>query len=153
MSWWDINNDSVIGDEPADLLVMSLSAIGRDRRSQGRPRPTVQEIMDGLAVALRATAKENLDDGGRISIRRLVCEQAPGPAVVSDDAGGVVDETIVAELRDSLEAIKRVYEERWQRKPRLGEFLETLTFVIGYEPERFMSFPEGAQEIQRVLAE
>ncbi len=46
--------------------------------------------------------------------------------------------TLVRSLTENLRATRDVYKERWERNPRLSEWLSVLSFVLRYRPEDFL---------------
>lgn len=144
MSWWDIGED-VIGDTPADIMSRTLGDIARAREQRSRAKPTLQEILDGFAAALRG-----IDDGRRYTFGELVALRRSGPAVAANGDGA--NDQLVSALRRASDEIETEYQQRFERKPRLSEFLHTLSFVIGHEPERFFSGAQG-MEVDGIVAE
>lgn len=143
MSWWDIGED-VIGDTPADIMTRTLVEISRAREQRSRAKPTLQEMLDGFAAALR-----EMDDGRRYTFRELVALQRSGPAVAASGDGA--NDQLISALRQAFDEIETEYQQRFERKPRLSEFLHTLSFVIGHEPERFFSGVQG-MEVDQIVA-
>ena len=143
MSWWDIGED-VIGDTPADIMTRTLVEISRAREQRSRAKPTLQEMLDGFAAALR-----EMDDGRRYTFRELVALQRSGPAVAASGDGA--NDQLISALRQASDEIETEYQQRFERKPRLSEFLHTLSFVIGHEPERFFSGVQG-MEVDQIVA-
>ena len=152
MSWWGIGEDDVIGDGPANALTEALVAIGTARQEQGQSEPAFQEMLDGFAEALQHDGSTALEDGPAHTVQRLVARLGSGMQVVSGETARQSDGRMVAIFRDGIAAIQRQYEERWERKPRLREMLETLGFILGARPDRFLSGMEG-QSIDRIIAE
>ena len=153
MSWWDVGGgDDVIGDAPADTLKRALNKIAKAREEQGKPAPTLQEMADSFAAALRAAWQKSVEARGRESFNKIVIKPKSAEAIESDGKTEKGDPQLVSAFRGAIEEIAKLYEKRWERKPRLRELLETLSFILSYEPERFLSGAEGA-EIETIEAE
>lgn len=142
MSWWDIGDD-VIGDAPADIMGQALGEIARAKQTQAKP--TLPEILDGFAAALR-----RMDAGQRYSFQKVVARQESGRAVAA--TGESADDQLVSTFGQAFANIETEYQQRFERKPRLSELLQTLLFVIGHEPERFLSDAEGLK-VNEIVAE
>jgi hypothetical protein len=139
MSWWDIENGNVMGDGPADLLSSTLSSIAEARENAGRRAPTLQEILDGFASALKIVQDKSLDKAQPTSFQNLVARLESAPAVTSGGEAGAADSQVVSAFQQAFAQIEEQYQERWERKPRLAELLEALSFILGYRPDRFLS--------------
>ncbi|HEX8722746.1 MAG TPA: hypothetical protein VF736_19165 [Pyrinomonadaceae bacterium] len=145
MSWWDIDAENVTGDGPADVMRAALDEIAAGRDGQGRPRPTLAEVLGGFARALRAFER----GPGAGDFRRLDAHlmSAHEPVPGAEDAAD--DQTVEAFGR-ALAQVEGQYVERWGRKPRRIELLKALTFVLGYRPDRFLSDAGGISILQIV---
>lgn len=144
MSWWEIDNGNVMGDGPADVVSSTLGAIAEARENMGRPAPTLQEILDGFATALRMVQNKSLDQAQQTSFQNVVARLQSAPDVLSSGEAATADAQIVEAFRQAFANIEEQYQERWERKPRLAELLEALSFILGYRPDRFLS---GADEM------
>ena len=142
MSWWDIGDD-VIGDAPADIMRHALGEIARAKQTQAKP--TLQELLNGFAAALR-----KIEAGQRDSFQKVVARQESGPAVAA--TGESADDQLVSTFEQAFKDIEKEYQQRFERKPRLSELLQTLLFVIGHEPERFLFDAEGLK-VNEIVAE
>jgi hypothetical protein len=144
MSWWDIGDD-VIGDAPADIMTHALSEYVCVREKQSQAKPTLQEMLDSFAAALR-----KIEGGKRYEFRKLVARQESAPTTAT--AGKSTNHELVSVLGQAFEKIDAEYQQRFGREPRLSELLQTLSFILGYEPERFLSNAEG-MKIREIVAE
>jgi len=139
MSWWDTgNNDDVIGDEPADLVRHALKEIADTRAQQTQDKPRLADFVQ--AVGLVA-----LDSGDKLleqrpsDLKEIVAELKSGQTISSGQLHAAVQTNdIVRVLTENLREIAAVYRERWERKPRFSEWLETLSFVLRYRTEDFL---------------
>jgi hypothetical protein len=152
MSWWDIGKDDVLGDRPADIIGNTLKAIARTCEEQGGQRPTLQQLLDNITSVLRTNLEEFSSDGTEVSVHRLVVKLDSRLDVKSTGGAKTKDDQLVLKFCDAFQAIAKEYEERWARKPRLRELLETITFVLAARPEAFVSDGE-AIHIQEIVAE
>src|SRR5262245_65902140 len=140
MSWWDIGNkDDVIGDQPADLVRHALQEIVQKTRSQqGAHKPSLADLLRAIgAVALSASG--TLLEEVPANLREIVAELKSGQTVSSGVLHGSDEQEDIGRiLTKNLREVVAVYSERWERKPRLPEWLETLSFVLRYRPEEFL---------------
>ena len=139
MSWWDTGNkDDVIGDQPADLVRHALQEIVQTRSQQGADKPSLAGLLRAIgAVALSASG--TLLEEVPANLREIVAELKSGQTVSSGLLRGSAEqEDIVWILTKNLREIEAVYRERWERNPRLTEWLDTLSFVLRYRPEEFL---------------
>jgi hypothetical protein len=136
MSWWDIGGGGVIGDGPVDVLTLALSSAVREREDAGRPKPSLQSVLSGMAAAL------SVDDGRR---PRIAASLADGREVSSNASG----DDVATVLREALAEVRRQYEERWERPPERRELLETLLFVLAGGAGSFVR-DVGAEEIRGI---
>ena len=132
MSWWDTDEgDDVIGDQPADLVRHSLQEIAAGQKP-------------GLEDLLRAISTVTKSDSGRKLLENVPAKHADVVAklksgeTVSASPADEPDKHLVASLQENLKEIKKVYQERWERNPRLTEWLSTFAFVLRYRPEDFL---------------
>lgn len=143
MSWWGIGNDDVIGDGPANVLTEALVAIGRARKEKGQMEPGLLEILDGFAEVLRKDGATALEDGSANPFQCLVARLESSTEVISCGMSGQAEQLMMTVFRRALAVIQRQYQERWERKPRLREVLETMAFILGYSPENYLSGMEN----------
>lgn len=142
MSWWDTGEgDNVIGDSPADLMGDVLSEISHARETRSQPNPNLQQLVDGFARALQAHGGE----GKTMTVRR-----PEGGDVIARAKDG--DEEIAKAFQTGFRQIENKYRERWDRAPRAEELAELLAFVLGYQPERYLSDGRGLK-IRRIVLE
>jgi hypothetical protein len=121
MSWWSAGAEGEeIGDDSADAVSQMLA---------GLASPTLQQVLDSLADALRAQG---------FDFPRLVAALESGRKVVSS-AGGPPDPARTAAVGKGLDEVIRIYRESQNKSPSLREVLENFVFVLGYKPSRFLS--------------
>jgi hypothetical protein len=139
MSWWDTGNgDDVIGDQPGDILRHSLLAIATADSKHEQPKPTLQELLRAVAVVVNEAPESQLAKHSEVG--EIVARLKNGATLSSGrlDAQGTLPAALVGPLKAGLRQIADVYQERWQRPPRLPEWLQALTFVLGYRPEEYV---------------
>lgn len=139
MSWWDTgNNDDVIGDEAADLVRHALKEIADTRAQQAQAKPRLADLIKAVGTVALSSGEKLLEKTPS-GLREIVAELKSGQTISSGllRDGGETNE-IVRVLTENLRQIAGVYRERWQRNPRLSEWLESLSFVLRYRPEEFL---------------
>ncbi len=134
MSWWDSEN-GIIGDGPADAMA--------DAIAMGFPSglPSARALMDGLSAALSAVGPTSLHGGKHLRFASLHLPNDSGPSL--DATGQDADATARTAFAGFLDAQRRSYRARWKRPPRPSEIMETLGFVVGASPAKYVSDSEG----------
>lgn len=140
MSWWNIEKSDVIGDRPADIVGDAFASIAQTRRSQGRPLPTLQEVVDALAVALDRSSGSLTNDNGHTSPPQIVVELSSGVEIASRPRL-VMDDAVVAAFEGAFSEIADAYISRWGRRPRRNEALYTVKFVLRPDPGEYVADP------------
>jgi hypothetical protein len=149
MSWWDIGDDEVMGDGPADALTRALASVSQARASGGRQLPTLQDLLSGYAAALAWWDRGGSAAGTSISLLAVTERDGSKRQVRSGDAApGDLTSALVSAVRE----IDAKYRDRWERPPRLRELTETLVFILAYQPEDVLSDLGGAS-VQSIAAE
>jgi hypothetical protein len=145
MGWWETGQgDDVIGDEPADTITTTLRAMAEAYEEQGKQKPTVQQLLNAILSALRLKPEQFIDEGNEISIQTLTAKFESTLDNVSSSEDNIADNQLVTALCDAFEEVAVEYEDaEMERKPRLSELLTSIAFVLGYEPEEYLSVPEG----------
>jgi hypothetical protein len=144
MGWWEIGGDETIGDGPVDAMLQALSQAARQREEQGRPHPTLAELLGGLLAALRRSASTSDWPGPSGQPRRLTARLEPaGRAPVRSDDGPVDDE-LTTLLRQGLVELRGEYRRDHGREPSAHEVLETVAFVLASDPDELLSGLDGA---------
>jgi hypothetical protein len=140
MSWWNTNSDNdIIGDVPADIIGNTFKTIVKDRSTQGKPKPTLQEIVDSVAVALHTEPETFIVGSNKTFFHKVVVILESGSNQESSKDYSRANSYLVTMFLEAFQAIAHAYEERWERKPRLRELLACITFVLGFQPEEFIS--------------
>ncbi|HEV2708088.1 MAG TPA: hypothetical protein VGV59_19385 [Pyrinomonadaceae bacterium] len=152
MSWWDLDDGNVSGDAPADSMRAALDAVAAARTAQGRPLPTLAELLSGFTQALKtfeetssnethdASRDDAHEDGDAHPPVRQISAHLVGqsePVTVAPDADA--DPQLLDAFARAFAEIREQYHERWERNPRRPELLEALSFILGYRPDRFLS--------------
>ena len=129
MSWWDTPEGFVLGDGPADAVQSTLQDLAARREGEGKPRPTLAELIAAAGAALGPP--------------ELVARMEDGPDVRATD--GPPPEDLAAALAKAFQEIAEEYRTSQKREPKREEILETLLFILGYRPERYLSGMEGVE--------
>ena len=139
MSWWDAGEGTdVIGDQPADVMRRVLKRIAEERLRQSRPKPTLAEVLQVVGTIASEAQSKQLDAVPE-NMRGLVADLKNGEKVSSSPLGHEKqNQDLAAELRAALDEVAGQYRSRWERSPKFSELLEIVTFVLGYQPERFL---------------
>ena len=154
MGWWKTGqNKDIIGDVPADIISSMFKTIVRNYEELGKEKPTLSEMLSALLIALRTEPEKILEVAEAISIRRLVATINPGGTEITSQLDGkAVDEMLVKRLRGELELVTTSYLETLERKPKLSELLACLAFILGSNPEKYLSGIQGGS-VQEIVAE
>ena len=156
MGWWETGNgDDIIGDGPADTITTALRVAAQKREAEQRPKPTLSEMLDAVAGALRGRRGDLLAGGDGLSLRRLAARADPGRRVVTGGDRGepAPDAFAVEAFGEAIEEIAAEYEDSaLERPPRLSELLASLRFVLSYQPDEYLSIEEDAS-VQAIWAE
>lgn len=152
MSWWNITTekDSVIGDKPADIIGTGLQDIANTYKETRGQRPTLEELIDGLAITLKMNYDNFCGDAMGASVQRIVVRLEEHPDLVSEGVGSDTDNLLVVRLSNAFTNIVEIYENTWERKPRLIELLKNIEFVLS--PENHLSNGEGLK-IEEISAQ
>ena len=143
MSWWDIDDDNVTGDAPADSIRSALSAVAEERRRQGRPLPTLREVLGGFARALKTLEENSTGDDAPPAFQAISAHLDSTPEPISVPADAEADAGLLDAFTRAFVEIDEQYRERWERPARRPELLEALSFILGYRPDRFLSDAAG----------
>jgi hypothetical protein len=160
MGWWGIGEgDDIMGDGPADTMSATFEAIASSREQQGKPKPTLSEVLDALAFTLRLKQIAFLADDQEISICKLIAELKselepnPQPNQVSGGEQDTADAQLVTAFCAAFEDIVIEYEDtELQRKPRLRELLACVSFELSYNTDEYLSIDEGIS-VREIIAE
>lgn len=121
MSWWDTPRGTVLGDGPADIVQKTL------QESAGRRKPPLPELLSSIAAALKLSGKLAARSKGVPDVRES------GPA----------DGELTKAFRNAFEKIAEEYRAALRREPTTEELLETIQFILGWQPERYLEGAEG----------
>jgi hypothetical protein len=140
MSWWDTGKgDDVIGDQPADIVRHSLKELADSRTQKSLEKPALIDLLQAIGVVVKGAGRAELEDTSA-EVKEIVAALKSGQTLSAgriSDAGDSQTDVVRAMTRQ-LREIGSVYQERWERKPRLSEWLETLSFVLRVKPEDFV---------------
>ncbi len=139
MSWWDTDNgDDVIGDQAADLIRHSLQQAATEKVKRAHEKPSLSDILRAVGGVAATDNKRHLNDVPADLIE-IIAVLDSGGTISSGPLGDSTPDDLVSVFRENLAAIHNVYQERWERKPRMTEWLSALEFVLRYRPEEFLS--------------
>jgi hypothetical protein len=121
MSWWDVGKEQLtIGDVPADRVGDGLKRIAAAQGKPGLPR-----FLSGL---------------GRVLDRKLVARTPAGDVA----ADGSDDPALERECGSTIASVREAYRDELKREPSIDEILACFAFVLGFEPERYLSQLDGS---------
>lgn len=132
MGWWKRDNGDVLGDASADL-------VSRHMRSLATP-PTLGAFLAALGEILRMKSNDLCSDNG--PVRQLVADFELDDKVTTVLPDPTVDPALRGALDVLCEEILDAYELEMERRPTQRELVGSFDFVLGHEPERFLSIEE-----------
>lgn len=139
MSWWELEGDEVMGDQPADALASALEA--------SDPKPTLQQFAVAVASALRSSPSDIAEPPSVLSI---VFETADATRASAD---GAADNAFTEHARRALTAVAATYQRRWGRGPTLNEILGCIEFVLGADARPYLADVPRIDSVRAVRAE
>ena len=139
MSWWDTGNgDDVIGDQPADVVRHGFQEIVERRARRSEAKPELADVLRAIG-AVAVSSRGRMLEGVPQNLREIVAELKSGPRISSGALPAVPEsDDLVSVLTRNVSDVAKVYGERWERNPRLSEWLDTLSFVLRYRPEEYL---------------
>jgi hypothetical protein len=144
VGWWSLSGwpEAVMGDGSADLAGNGLAELGAARARAGRPAPRYEDVLEALAAAIAAGARENIAVPPHCKFEGLVASFEGGNEIrAASGAGAPADE--VKPLRAMLKALRSEYKSsELNRKPMMREVLESVSFVLGPLPNRYVDAAE-----------
>ncbi|MBL1202382.1 MAG: hypothetical protein FWK04_25765 [Nostoc sp. GBBB01] len=144
MGWWETGQgDDIIGDAPADTITEIFEAIASSFEEEGKSKPTLEQLLNAIFSVLCEKGADIFQNGEEISIQSLVAELQPTSVKVSSSSNESAHEELVQALDKGIQEIITQYQDSVNRKPRLQEFLACIKFVLGYNPEEYLSIEEG----------
>ena len=125
-------------DGPADTAVSALRSL-----ANGRGKPSLQELIDGLAHSLRSTP--GLVEPPPPASLQIEALLASPPARITSDAARA-DASMAPALEGALRAMAGDYQDSsLERLPRVSEVLAAFAFVLRPEPQRFLRDADGTE--------
>jgi hypothetical protein len=132
MSWWETGTERLtIGDAPADKITDGLKRIAAARRQNGQSEPSLPELLSSLQSVLKQSDPQ---------LHPLVATTSVGKVAV----GSGHDPKLQEDVADIVRAVTDAYVDELKRKPRTKEVLACFEFVLGFEPERYLSNLAGS---------
>jgi hypothetical protein len=140
VGWWSTSDEEkeYIGDDSADVVTAMLIKLGAIQKNRQAP-VTLQCLLDCLAIALKAR-----EDSGRYNFNRLTARLSNGLEVASNSSHSE-RQAIIDAVKDGLAEIDIAYRDEFERSPTLREIVDSFSFVLGYQPSRFLSDLEGVE--------
>jgi hypothetical protein len=144
MGWWGTgNNDDTIGDGPADKLGGALEDLADHYERIYHHKPAFQQVLNAVLSTLCQQPENYVCDSQEYEFSQITVELDSESMVVSNQ-DVKAEEAAIAIFHDAFEEIAVEYQDsEMERKPRLSELLATLEFVLGYQPEEYLSDAEG----------
>jgi aminopeptidase N len=144
MGWWKTGkDDDIIGDAPADTIAEVFAAIASSFEEEGKPKPTLQQVLDAIILVLREKGADIFESTEEISNQTLVAELEPTSAKVWSRGNNITDENLVKAFEEAFEEIVNQYQDSVNRKPRLPEILASIKFILGYNPDEYLLIEEN----------
>lgn len=148
MGWWENADGALIGDEAADVAHAELAALSDELVARRGRRLALDELLGYLCLVLRTKARDLLAPGetptgltAELDIHDEDRHEFIAMAAPTDNA-----------IRDRIDAmcarISQQYDAVLDRRPRVGEILATIRFVLGHRAARLLEVPPSS----RVLA-
>lgn len=136
MGFWERSDGDVLGDGPADLLVVLLT--------DARPRPKLSGLLAAATVALEEVGPVTVEDPERLKDIRLRARFDDHPDVV----GAPPDRNLIDAFEQFLFETQEEYVFALDRKPTLREILSTMRFCLRGEGAALVDeLPPGLREI------
>jgi hypothetical protein len=154
MSWWTNEpSTDVIGDPPADYFTRGLGSVAQARSKKGAPPPSLSELLAALAFALRKKTRDWCGPDEDVPFQQLEAyvEEPDGAVRKYEAEPHFEDEDMVLRLCEAFEAITLQYEDVLERPPRQSELLAVAAFILGYEPDAYLTMTEGCS-VRRIIA-
>lgn len=146
MGWWAKENGvDIISDQVADTITIALKNIANEKKARSQPQLTLAELLNVIQVALSKKQKSFLLEGDTISIQKLIAELGNSTEVITSNLEETqsIDEYVLNQIVEAFEETTVYYEDsELERKPKLSEILASFAFVLGYDPEDYLSIPE-----------
>lgn len=141
MGWWrlnfDLSTDDTIGDTVADVLDETLDQIVLARTLRGGQKPTLQEVLDVLAFHLAVLSADVYEHHWQecvLSLTATVIRADDVPVSISSNVSADgFDTEISARFAGALKDIAEIYQQDWERLPRLRELLGLFAFTLSEE--------------------
>jgi len=149
MGWWSTGNgDDVVGDTTADLVGDELQALAARREKAGKPRPTLDELLRalGLALSRQIEAGGEYEDTGPIRgvAARVERDGEQAERRVDLAARHAVDDDLLDSVQATIADLEDQYEQMLDRRPRISELLACFAFVLGSQPEDYLKQEPGS---------
>jgi hypothetical protein len=140
MGWWRTGKyDDLIGDGPVDTLTIALQEFANQYKSQYHEKPSLQDVLNVLLKTLQLQPENYICDSQVYTLDLLVSKTDSGLTVTSNP-NAVLKEESIGIFHIAFEEISVEYQDsELDRKPRLRELLAILQFILGYQPDYYLS--------------
>jgi hypothetical protein len=144
VGWWNLGGwpEAVMGDKTADIAGNGLAEFGAARQKAGRPAPRYEDVIEALAAAIAAGARENIAVPAHCKFEGLVASFDDGSELRAA-LGAVAPADEVKPLRAMLKALRGEYKSSTpSRKPMMREVLASVSFVLRPLPNNYVDAAE-----------
>ena len=132
MGWWD-DEDDILGDQPADMLSSAWRRLIATRKTEGKPLPLFDEVMDAQVMAIQKVFP---------TIGFTGLEVWEGKKMVQLFKGERRSPELEKEFKKAFEDISAEYQSNYERPVRPSELAKTQEFLWSYQPEKYIMDPE-----------
>ena len=144
MSWWYTGQgDDLTGDVPADMINDALKALAKICADEGQQKPDLAELLTAIKLVANAQSEVTIANGTGSSIQCLTAKLAGDEGEVSSEDNIAPRRALLDVLNQTFEEIIAYYRSALEREPRLSELLACIQFILGYEPETYLSIQPG----------
>jgi hypothetical protein len=142
MGWWKNDAGEVTGDDTADAVSNDLEALAV---TIGR-KMTLSELLGYVHRVLAAKSRDLL--ASETAIPSLVADielfGEDAPILETVMMAPADDATIRLHIDAMCARVSGLYEAYVERRPTLGEMLESIRFPLGARPDRLVDLPRDA---------
>ncbi|HBE21432.1 MAG TPA: hypothetical protein DEG17_01545 [Cyanobacteria bacterium UBA11149] len=142
MGWWSYNHN-MMGDSPANIMGHMLATLVERTKVENIPKPTLQELLVTLKLVINQNAEELLLEGGILQIKKIVAYLEDKQYVVSEELNSSLIQTLAPIIYENFVECQNIYQETFERKPKLSEFLWAVVFELS-NPEEYLSIEAGS---------
>lgn len=123
MAWWDDGEGNMVGDIVADHLTDITKQI-----KAAQPGIDIETFLQGLVMALADNPAIYTD--GPSPVATITMEIDDNDEEITVRAAGKPTAAVVQHFRDGIQGTAAIFEETFERKPKLSELFANLIFVL-----------------------